>query len=358
MYASIPGASVERTMALPHTAFRSFDRDITKIGTGLLGGKAECLAYTAEAFHRASANAGSFDAEIVVPHMHVIATDYFDIFMVQNGFVPRALDRLSDNDILRIFDDATLPGRLSAELSVMLERHREPLAVRSSGLLETTLYQGGSMPYSVRFLANRNEMISVRLDALKRAVKAVWASLFLSRTKAALAARGKTVADEKMAVIVQNLFGRRIGEFFAPDISGKVISAARRRGCQMERAPFVEASMGIPKCFGGGQAEAESPCPDEGPFSVDLNAESSGSDVCGVVSIEGVETVSSNAIHRSEDLGPMDPSVLVQVPVEMLTAVGERIIGGPAEVGFAVRKTSDLGVLAAVLTVRPASRES
>ena len=355
MYASIRGASVERTIELPQTAFRSFDRDIAKIGTGLLGGKAECLASAAEAFHRASVNAGPFDAEIVVPHMHVIATDFFDIFMSQNGFVPSELDRLSDSDIRRIFDDATLPGRLSAELSVMLEKHREPLAVRSSGLLETTLYQDGSVPYAVRFLANRNEMISIRLDALKRAIKSVWASLFLSRTRAALAARGKTVADEKTAVIIQNLFGRRIGDFFAPDISGKVISADRRWGYQMERAPFVEASMGIPKCFGSVQAE-ESPRRGEGPFAVDLNAESSGSGVCGLVSIEGVETVSSNTIHRSDDLGPMDPSVLMQVPVEMLTSVGERIIGGPAEVRFAVRKTSDLGVSAAVLTVRPASR--
>jgi hypothetical protein len=334
--------SFAQSYNIPKKAFRRFEQDVTRIGTGLLGGKAECLAAVAESLYTTSAKSRFLGTDVTVPHMHVIATDFFDAFMALNSLLPEHQKSLSDKEISRLFAEATLPGRLTAKLSAMLETHRAPLVVRSSGLPETLLYRDGSIPYDSRFLANSSESMALRLDALKRAVKAVWASLFFSQAQLSLSERDQTPADEKMAIVIQEVFGRRVGDLYFPDIAGIVISPDRRRGYRATRTPLVEASLGLrlDDRTRGAISDAEQR---DVPYAIDLGRGCLENDIaestsCLVaVSDMGGTATKKNSPHAG--LGPMDPTVLLEVPVDELIAMGERIVGGPVEIHFAARKT-------------------
>ena len=79
------------SIAASHTvSFRRFERDITRIGTGLLGGKVECLAAVSQSIHAASSFQPHLSYDVTVPHMYVIATDFFD------GYFARKLKQVSD----------------------------------------------------------------------------------------------------------------------------------------------------------------------------------------------------------------------------------------------------------------------
>jgi hypothetical protein len=334
----------------PATAFRGFERDVTKIGTGLLGGKAECLAAVSQAVHTAAMRPPHIAEQICVPHLYVIATDFFDAFMAQNGLCCDTLSGMSDEEISLKFARTTLPGRLIGKLSALLERVKVPIVVRSSGLLETSLYHGGNTPYSARILPNSNAETILRLEELKRAVKAVWASLFFERAQSFLARRGKNIKEEKMAIIIQEVFGRKAGNLFFPDLSGKVISANKKAGYQAERSAAVEADWGLNRTD-----STDAACVSEGSslgyWAVNLDTAHREDDItatqCCLISMPDFE--SSRTAHAS---------MLSKVPTDTLLSIGERIVGGPVEIHFAVKAQCNENAPSqtAVLKVSPASK--
>jgi hypothetical protein len=59
-----------------------------------------------------------------------------------------------------------------------------------------------------------------RFRRLAEAVRLVYASMFFERARRSMAAAKTSLADEKMAVIIQEVVGRRHGTRFYPDVSG------------------------------------------------------------------------------------------------------------------------------------------
>ncbi len=61
---------------------------------------------------------------------------------------------------------------------------------------------------------------SVRLHDLSTAIKLVFASVFEAQTRRYLDGARYSVEEEKMAVIIQEIAGRRHGRYYYPDVSG------------------------------------------------------------------------------------------------------------------------------------------
>jgi hypothetical protein len=130
------------------------------------------------------------------------------------------MDTDDEAEIEKRFLAAELPAEVRQDLTAYLERVREPLAVRSSSLLEDSRYQPFSGVYETFMLPNTHAFVAVRLEQLQRAIKRVYASAFSRRAKDYIRATSYRLEEEKMAVIVQRVLGARHGDRFYPDFAG------------------------------------------------------------------------------------------------------------------------------------------
>ena len=210
-----------------HVVVADFDRarydasgDFYRIGGGSLGGKARGLAFVRTLLGDAGLEEGFPGVSVCVPAAVVLATDVFDEFLDTNGLRDLAMDLEDEAEIEERFLAAELPEEARLDLAALLERVREPLAVRSSSLLEDSRYQPFSGVYETFMLPNTHPFVAVRLEELQRAVKRVWASTFSRRAKDYIRATPYRLEEEKMAVIVQRVMGARHGERFYPDFAG------------------------------------------------------------------------------------------------------------------------------------------
>ena len=191
-----------------------------RIGSGSVGGKARGLAFTNSVLARSGIQERHPDTVIAVPQAVVLATGIFDRFMEENDLVSFALEVSSEAELRKRFEEARFPEEAWWDLRRFQEKVRYPLAVRSSSLLEDSPYQPFSGVYETVLVANQEETARARLDALARAVKQVYASLFLPRVRSFLDSTPYRQEEEKMAVILQRVVGLPHGRRFYPDIAG------------------------------------------------------------------------------------------------------------------------------------------
>ncbi len=198
-----------------------FDRysNFARIGEGSLGGKGRGLAFLDNITLRHS-DLNSFDnAVVMIPKTVVLCTDIFDEFMDSNELYQIALSDIPDEEILQYFLRAHLPERLAEDLMTFLDVVREPIAIRSSSLLEDSHYQPFAGIYSTYMIPYVEDKY-VRLRMLSDAIKGVYASVFYRDSKAYMTATSNVIDQEKMAVILQEVAGTQYGNRFYPNISG------------------------------------------------------------------------------------------------------------------------------------------
>lgn len=202
----------------------AFERDFfdastpfTAIGGGELGGKAQGLAFI-ERTLRERLPAG--EIAVAIPQLVVITTEGFDAFMDSNGLREVVASDLSDERIAHRFLQGNLPSQLAGDLRALVAAVHSPLAVRSSSLLEDALGRPFAGVYATKMTPNNQLDADSRFRRLVEAVKLVWASTFFREARAYLKTVHRASADEKMAVIVQEVVGARHGARFYPDVSG------------------------------------------------------------------------------------------------------------------------------------------
>ncbi len=198
-----------------------FDRysNFARIGEGSLGGKGRGLAFLDNITLRHT-DLNSFDnADVMIPKTVVLCTDIFDEFMDSNELYQIALSDIPDEEILQHFLHARLPERLADDLMTFLDVVREPIAIRSSSLLEDSHYQPFAGIYSTYMIPYVEDKY-VRLRMLSDAIKGVYASVFYRDSKAYMTATSNVIDQEKMAVILQEVAGTQYGNRFYPNISG------------------------------------------------------------------------------------------------------------------------------------------
>jgi hypothetical protein len=196
-----------------------FEQTFTRLGGGSLGGKGRGLAFLAALLHQSNIRNKFAELRVRLPDTLVIGTDVFDRFMDENGLYDIVTGDLPDREISERFIAAEMPPDIKNSLNVFLSRVREPLAVRSSSLLEDSQNQPFAGVYATYMLPNNCEDEPVRLDQLCEAIKLVYASTF-SRSAKAYVHTTVHQAEEKMAVVIQKLVGKRYGDSFYPIYSG------------------------------------------------------------------------------------------------------------------------------------------
>ncbi len=194
---------------------------IARIGEGSIGGKARGLAFLDSLINRNRLYHRFEGVDIIIPKTVVIGTDFFDDFMEQNNLYPVALsDNVSDEQILKRFVSALLPGELKDDLFAMLLRMKNPLAVRSSSLLEDSHYQPFAGIYSTYMIPPVVNNINKMFKMLLTAIKSVYASAFYKDSKAYMQATSNVIDEEKMAIVLQEVCGNTYGTYYYPTLSG------------------------------------------------------------------------------------------------------------------------------------------
>jgi CheY-like chemotaxis protein len=193
-----------------------------RIGSGSLGGKARGLGFTNQLISAYNLREKFPGIEIFVPSAVVLATDVFDRFLWDNRLESFALSAPSDDqELIRRFLEATqFPTDILHRLSEYLDLIREPLAVRSSSLLEDSQYQPFAGVYETYMIANNDPNPDERLRQLLRCIKLVYASTYTRSAREYMKATSYRLEEEKMAVIIQRMVGSHRNGRFYPDFSG------------------------------------------------------------------------------------------------------------------------------------------
>lgn len=194
--------------------------DFTIIGNGSIGGKAKGLAFIKKHLLDNTDIQELKDIEVNIPRLTVIATDFFDDFMLSNNLYEIAFSDESDTFIGNKFQKAELPVNLIGDLRGLISNVSSPLAIRSSSMLEDAMYEPFAGIYTTKMIPNNQLDVDTRFKRLIEGIKFVYASTFFKKAKDYINAVGKDSKDEKMAVIIQEVVGNRYGNRFYPVISG------------------------------------------------------------------------------------------------------------------------------------------
>ncbi|MCP4895754.1 MAG: hypothetical protein GY906_02170 [bacterium] len=191
-----------------------------KVGSGSLGGKGRGLAFMHKLLSQARID--STNLEVVIPQTVVLASDNFELFLEENGLrnLVREIHAMSDPQILDAFRRGRIPAELRQQLACLLQVVTDPLAVRSSSILEDSVYQPFAGVYTTVMLPNNHPSLDIRLAQLIEAIKVVYASTYFSEARAYLESTPYRIEEEYMAVLVQRLVGSQRGELFYPTLSG------------------------------------------------------------------------------------------------------------------------------------------
>ena len=194
--------------------------EFLRIGEGSLGGKGRGLAFINNLVNRYHVHNAFPGTRISVPRSAVICTGAFDRFMEINDLTEFALGDHSDDEVLEVFRDATIPPELEEDLRSFLTIAEYPLAVRSSSLLEDSHYQPFAGIFDTHFLPNNHPLLDGRLKRLFAAIKLIYASVYFKNAKTYTEATGNRTEEEKMAVILQKIVGKNRKGCFYPVLSG------------------------------------------------------------------------------------------------------------------------------------------
>jgi hypothetical protein len=187
---------------------------------GEVGGKGEGLALLGSLIEGIAPIEGM---RIAIPRTAVIGVEAFAQFMGEDGLLSMAAEAASGQSsgaLREAFLANPLPALLVSALDDFLPERGKPLIVRSSSLLEDERDEPFSGVYESYAIPNSHPDRGARLGQLCDAVKLVYASLYSPGAESYRAAAGCPDSAEAMAVLVQELVGKRRGRWFYPLLSG------------------------------------------------------------------------------------------------------------------------------------------
>ena len=219
-----------------------------RFGEGSLGGKARGLAFLNQILYKHQLYEKWEDVHVMVPRTLVIATEFFDRFILENGLHYVINSDISDAEILSEFVSSNLPTDLIEALRSFIRVVHKPLAVRSSSKLEDSYYQPFAGVYSTYMIPSvENEDQQLRL--LSKAIKSVYASVYFASSRGYITATANVISEEKMAIILQEICGAEEDGFFFPTLSGVA------RSVNFYPIGYERAEEGVAKvAFGLGKA--------------------------------------------------------------------------------------------------------
>lgn len=200
--------------------FLDADTPISCIGGGGLGGKAQGLALIRKAL-LSGLNPQDFSGiQVEIPRLVVLRTDAFDAFMRNERLREIAGSDASLERIGHAFQKADMPFEMLGDLRTLIDNVHVPLAVRSSSLLEDSAHAPFAGVYETKMIPNHQFDPDERFRHLLEAIKFVYTSTYSPKAREYRRMTGYSDEDEKMAVVIQEIVGKRYYQSFYPELSG------------------------------------------------------------------------------------------------------------------------------------------
>lgn len=193
---------------------------ICKLAEGAIGGKGRGIAFMNYLLYNSSMLESVSDVVIRIPETFIIGVDEFTNFVTANDLADFVSSERDYSKIKRRFIESRLSERILNRLRIVLQKVAYPLAVRSSGVLEDSVSHSMSGLYETFFVPNNHPDSEVRLKQLEEAIKLVYASVYSNEAREYFDAINYNIEEEKMAVVIQQIVGRRYDKRFYPKISG------------------------------------------------------------------------------------------------------------------------------------------
>lgn len=224
------------TLAKEYTDLDDFSNLIDKIvfsriSHGKLGGKSAGIFLASNIIKKYSEE-NDLLKNIKIPKTWYIPSDGIISFLQYNNLEEVIEQKYKDIEeirreyphIIQIFKNAIFPPEMIQGLSVALDDLGDtPLIVRSSSLLEDQVGAAFSGKYKSLFLANVGSK-KERLNALMDVIAEVYASTFSPDPIEYRAERGLLDFHEEMGIMIQQVVGKRVGDYFFPAFAGVAFS--------------------------------------------------------------------------------------------------------------------------------------
>ena len=212
--------------------YKLIDKLVFPAGShGKLGGKSAGVFLASHILQKESENQDILK-NIKTPNTWYVTSDGVLNFMQHNNLEEVLEQKYKEIDEVRIeyphvvqlFKNSEFPPDIVKGLSVALDDLGEqPLVVRSSSLLEDQIGAAFSGKYKSLFLANQGTK-QQRLAALMDAIAEVYASTFNPDPIEYRAERGLLDFNEEMGIMIQEVVGTKVGNYFMPAFAGVAFS--------------------------------------------------------------------------------------------------------------------------------------
>jgi pyruvate,water dikinase len=198
---------------------------------GRLGGKSAGLFLAEQIIKKAREKHPSF-ADIRVPKTWYITSDGLTNFLSHNNLNEVLEQKYKDINqvrleyprIIQTFKNSVFRADMIQGLSAILDDFEgAPLIVRSSSLLEDRLGSSFAGKYKSLFLANQGSKQEC-LEALTDAIAEVYASVYSPDPISYRAERGLLDSVEEMGIMIQEVVGTQVGDYFLPSFAGVMFS--------------------------------------------------------------------------------------------------------------------------------------
>lgn len=198
---------------------------------GKLGGKSAGLFLASRILAR-SGKDNELLKKIKTPRTWYITSDAVIDFLhfnnlenvLEQKYKPTDEVHLEYKNIIQIFKNSHFSPEIIRGISMAIDDLGDkPIIVRSSSLLEDRLGASFSGKYKSLFLANQGSR-KERLDALMDAIAEVYASTFGPDPIEYRRERGLLDFYEEMGIMIQEVVGHRVGNYFLPTFAGVAFS--------------------------------------------------------------------------------------------------------------------------------------
>lgn len=200
-------------------------------GNGKVGGKAAGL-FRAEKILKTHMKSHIVLRNLKVPKSWYIASDAVLEFIQHNALEEMMAIKYAHPDEIRqeyqlleqVFKHSVMPFSILSGLEQALDHlGTTPLVVRSSSLLEDSTGAAFAGKYKSLFLANQGNR-KQRLEALTDAVLEIYASIFGPDPIEYRRERGLLDFNEEMGILIQEVVGTQIGDYYFPPFAGVAFS--------------------------------------------------------------------------------------------------------------------------------------
>lgn len=196
------------------------DRNIFSLSGGSLGGKGRGIYFINALINNFDFGELAEKINIRIPVTLIIGTAEFEGFLRRNHLHDTVIhEDIPYNELQKRFVKGRLSKKLRDKLMIFSQKVNFPVAVRSSSLSEDSYMQPFSGVFETYALPDCKNP-KVFFDRLTVAIKLVFASVFSETARGYFKSINRKVEEERMAIVIQELVGKRYDDYFYPHVSG------------------------------------------------------------------------------------------------------------------------------------------